>query len=68
MNANAARLAGITKDLLNHWQQTREYWQDAKSLEFEHKYLDELSAGVDKAVGVIDQLDKLLVKIRRDCE
>jgi hypothetical protein len=68
MNANAARLAGLTKDLLNRWRQTREYWRDAKSLEFEQKYLAELTSSVDRAVGVIDQLDKLLAKIRRDCE
>lgn len=53
---------------MGQWQHTREYWRDAKSTEFEHKYLDELFSSVDKAVGVIEQLDKLLNKIRRDCE
>ena len=68
MNANGTRLEGITKELMGQWQQTRQYWCDAKSAEFEHKYLDELFASVDKAVGVIEQLDKLLTKIRKDCE
>jgi hypothetical protein len=68
LNANGTRLEGITKELSAQWQQTRAYWRDAKSVEFEHKYLDELFASVDKAVGVIEQLDKLLIKIRRDCE
>ena len=68
MNANGTRLEGITKELSSQWQQTREYWRDAKSVEFERKYLDELFASVDKAVGVIEQLDKLLTKIRKDCE
>jgi hypothetical protein len=68
MNANASRLSGITKDLWGHWQQTKVYWRDSKAQEFEEKYLAELFASVDKTVGVIEQLDKLLQKIRRDCE
>ena len=68
MNANGTRLAGITKDLWLQWQQTKEYWRDAKSQEFEQKYLDELVASVDKATAVIEDLDKLLMKIRKDSE
>jgi hypothetical protein len=68
LNANGTRLEGITKELMGQWQHTREFWRDTKSAEFEHKYLDELFSSVDKAVGVIEQLDKLLNKIRKDCE
>jgi hypothetical protein len=68
MNANATRLSGITRDLWGHWQQTKAYWRDAKCREFEEKYLAELIASVDKTVGVIEQLDKLLQRIRKDCE
>lgn len=68
MNANGTRLEGITRELWNQWQQTKECWQDAKSEEFERKYLEELVSGVDKAVSVIEQLDKLITKIRKDCE
>ena len=68
MNANGTRLAGITKDLCTEWQQTKQYWRDAKSEEFERKFLEELRAGVDKTVTVIEQLDKLITKIRKDCE
>ena len=68
MNANGTRLTAITKELWNQWQQTKHYWKDSRSEEFEQKYLAELVAGVDKTVTVIEQLDKLLGKIRRDCE
>jgi hypothetical protein len=68
MNANATRLSGITRDLWGHWQQTKAYWRDAKCQEFEEKYLAELIASVDRTVGVIEQLDKLLQRIRKDCE
>jgi len=68
MNANGSRLSGITKELWTQWLQTREYWRDSKSEEFEHKYLEELLASVDKTVTVIEQLDKLITKIKKDCE
>jgi hypothetical protein len=68
MNANGTRLTGITRALLNQWRQTKDYWQDTRSEEFEHKYMDELQSSVDKAVAVIEQLDKLVTKIRKDCE
>jgi thymidylate synthase len=68
MNASATRLAGATKELWNHWLQTREVWRDAKSHEFEQRYLAELQAGVEKALASIEQLDKLLTRIRKDCE
>lgn len=68
MNAHAGRLSGLTNELWMKWQQTKELWQDAKSLEFEQNYLGELRPAVDKTVDVIEQLDKLLTKIRKDCE
>ena len=42
--------------------------QDTKSQEFEHKYIAELLAGVDRAVAIFDELDKLIAKVRNDCE
>ena len=68
MNSSGSRLSAITKELSRQWQQTKEYWQDAKSQEFERKYLEDLLASVDKTVTVIEQLDKLVMKIRKDCE
>jgi hypothetical protein len=68
MNQNAARLAGTTKELAAQWQQTKESWRDSKSAEFESRFIHELLPSVDKAVTVIEQLDKLLAKIKRDCE
>jgi hypothetical protein len=68
MNASGARLGAITKELRLQWQQTKEVWTDAKSLEFEAKYLQELFPAADKTVAVIEQLDKLIGKIRKDCE
>lgn len=68
MNANGTRVAGATRELWLQWQDTKNYWRDTKSQEFEAQYLSELVATVDKSVAVIEQLDKLLTKIRKDCE
>jgi hypothetical protein len=68
MKASGNRLAGITKELRAQWLETKNYWKDAKSVEFEHRYMEELLASVDRAVTVIEQLDKLVTKIRKDCE
>ncbi len=68
MKASGNRLAGLTKELRAEWQNTKSYWKDAKSQEFEHRYMEELLASVDRAVTVIEQLDKLITKIRSDCE
>ena len=68
MKASGTRLSAITKELWNQWLLTRESWQDAKAEEFQRRYLEELVASVDKAVTVIEQLDKLSDKIRKDCE
>ncbi len=68
LNANRTRLAALTKALSNDWKQTKESWRDAKAQEFEQRYLQELFDGVDTAVAVMDQLDKLLNKIKTDCE
>ncbi|MGO8926046.1 MAG: hypothetical protein ACLQU3_04005 [Limisphaerales bacterium] len=68
MKASSNRLAAITKELRAQWQDTKAHWKDAKSQEFEHRYMEELLASVDRTVTVMEQLDKLLTKIRTDCE
>jgi hypothetical protein len=66
--ANKARLMALGKDLRVKWDQTKESWRDTKSQEFERHYLEPLLASMDKTVTVIDQLDKIITKVRSDCE
>ena len=68
LNSDKARLAALTKDLILKWAQTKESWRDARSEEFERKYMEELKSSVDRAVAVIEQLEKLSTKVRSDCE
>lgn len=68
MHVSGSRLEAITKELRVQWMQTKDYWTDAKAREFEQRYLQELFASVDKTVGAIEQIDKLISRIRKDCE
>lgn len=68
VNSNKARLTGITREILVQWEQTKEHWHDEKSQEFESQYIEPLRSSVDSAMDVIDQMDKIISKIRHDCE
>ena len=68
LNASKARLVAITKELSNRWDETKNYWRDAKSQEFEQRYMIELFADVDRTVTVMEKLNELLTKVRNDCE
>ena len=68
LSANKARLGEMTKDLLARWQETHEQWRDAKAADFETTYLRELKSDVDKAMAAMNELEKVLAKMRNDCE
>jgi len=67
MSGNKGRLTGLTRDLSLQWEETKNHWRDAKSEEFERKYIVELSAHVNRAILVLEQLEELLKKVRSDC-
>ena len=68
VNASGARLAALTRELSAKWGQTKEYWTDSKCLEFEQKYMNELLTAVNTAVSNIQKLDKMIARVRNDCE
>ena len=66
--ASGARLAALTKELLGRWQRTREYWIDDKAREFEERFILELESTVHSTVTGIHDLERVVSKIRSDCE
>ena len=62
------RLVSLTRELAVQWSETKNHWWDAKTREFERRYIAELLVSVDKAVTAIEQLDEVLDKVRKDCE
>lgn len=68
LNSTRTRLTALTKQLSIRWQETREHWQDAKAAEFEKRHLDELFNRVNTAAASMEDLERVLAKIQRDCE
>ena len=68
MNAAQIRLTALTKDLLAEWANTKQYWRDAKSTEFEKRYLDELESAVTIACANVEPLERVLKQIHNDCD
>jgi hypothetical protein len=68
VSASQNRLVGLTNELRAEWEQTRHYWNDAKSREFEQRFLTELLSAVNQTINNIESLERVLAKIRTDCE
>jgi len=68
VRASAANLAQAGKDLSLEWEQATAFWRDVKSLEFERKYVQDIPDHVVRAIGVMQEIDALLRKVRSDCE
>lgn len=68
LSGNRSRLSAISKELSLRWRETKNHWRDARSEQFERKYLDELLIRVEKTVTVIEKLDEVLTRVKKDCE
>ena len=68
LSGNKGRIVGLTRDISLRWAETKNHWRDAKSDEFERKFMVELDANVNRAMTILDKLEELLKKVRNDCE
>ncbi len=68
VNASATRIAALTRDLEAKWNQTKDLWTDQRSREFEQKYMQELVSSVNTMTACCVELDKIISKVRKDCE
>lgn len=57
-----------TRELSECWHATKAHWRDAKAIEFEKQYLEPLPGLVSKSGAMMNELENLLRKIRKDCE
>ena len=65
---NKAALAKAAKDLMARWYEVRGVWADAQSQEFENVHLAQIQQDVRGALGAMDHIDQVLMKIESDCE
>lgn len=56
------------RELSERWHATKVHWRDSKALEFEKQYLEALPGLVNKAGVMLNELEILIKKIRKDCE
>jgi hypothetical protein len=68
LTSSRTRLELLTRTLLLQWDETKNYWRDAKSSDFDRVYMQELGARVEKAGTIIEKLDHVLSRVRQDCE
>lgn len=70
MSASGSKgtLAAATRQLSDHWAETRKTWRDQKALEFQQVYLEELFHRVEDTFRVLDELDQLLHKVHAECD
>lgn len=68
LSGNKGRLVGLTRDISLRWAETKNHWRDAKSEEFERRFMVELGANVNRTVAILEKLEELLKKVRSDCE
>ena len=65
---SGANLVQALKELSLRWQETKVHWHDIKSQQFEREYLEDLPDHVQRTMGVMQEIDVLLKRIRNDCE
>ena len=68
LNTNRSRMAALSRELLRSWQETQEVWRDEKGREFDKHYMQPLFEAVENAGLAVDDLEKMLKKLRNDCE
>jgi hypothetical protein len=68
LSGNKGRLTGLTREITLRWTETKAHWHDARSEEFERRFMAELSASVNRTVLIVEKLDEILKKMRTDCE
>lgn len=65
---SASNLIQAAKELSAEWHHTKEHWRDAKAREFEEKFLEPLPGYIARACRMMEEVDTLLRKVRKDCE
>ena len=64
VSTNGKVVLTATRELARKWDQTKESWRDAKAEEFEREYLAGLMSDVERAIPILDELDRLITSIR----
>ena len=67
MTAAQARLQQSMKELVVHWEQTLDEWDDPVAKDFQRYYLEPLEPSVRSAMVGMTHMLELLHKARQEC-
>lgn len=67
MSAGSARLKHALKNLREHWDATKEQWNDGVARDFEKNHLVPVDQQVNTALHGMDKISEVLQKVRHDC-
>ena len=62
------QLGKLMKQLMGQWMETKGYWDDAVSREFEEQHLQPIEQDLKSALAAMDHMAVVLQQVRRDCE
>ena len=68
MPEGRAALGKSVKELLMHWSETKQQWNDGTAIRFEKDFIVSTEADAKMAVNAMDQMTAILSRIRHDCE
>ena len=68
VRASAVKLTKSTKAFLQNWEQVKTHWRDQKRNQFHKDYIESLPDEISAAVRVIEEIDKIVTRAKRDCE
>jgi hypothetical protein len=68
LEGGRARLYSALKTVQVHWDSTEPHWQDAMKVQFVEQILAPLRDQTAAVLQAIDQMDVILLQMRRDCE
>ena len=70
MNVSSSRslLVRSSRDLIEAWRETERHWRDARANKFYKEFIADIPKSSATAANIIQDIDAILAKIRRDCE
>lgn len=68
MSAHSGRLQHAIKNLREHWDRTRESWDDQTARDFEKNHIMPVEQLSRSAMVGMDKLSEVLQKLKKACE
>jgi hypothetical protein len=67
MSTGPARLSHALKTLRERWEETKGYWSDEVSRDFEKNHLIPLESQTNTAIRGMETLAEVFTRLRHDC-